>query len=61
MGAEVDARRQVDVAEHPSRTRDPSPRNPKSRGDVTVTVHCLSFDPASRTCERRQLAFDPPA
>jgi predicted metal-dependent enzyme (double-stranded beta helix superfamily) len=36
-------------------------------GDVTVTLHvyslphdaCLSFDPASRTCERRQLAFDP--
>lgn len=36
-------------------------------GDVTVTLHvyslphdaCLSFDLASRTCERRQLAFDP--
>lgn len=37
-------------------------------GDTTVTLHvyslphdgCLSFDVASRTCERRQLAFDPP-
>ncbi len=36
-------------------------------GDVTVTLHvyslphdaCLSFDLASRTCERRQLSFDP--
>lgn len=38
-------------------------------GDPTVTLHvyslphdaCLSFDVASRTCERRQLAFDPPS
>lgn len=37
-------------------------------GDVTVTLHvyslphdtCLAFDPAARTCERRNLAFDPP-
>jgi predicted metal-dependent enzyme (double-stranded beta helix superfamily) len=37
-------------------------------GDVTVTLHvyslphdrCLSFDPASRTCDVRDLAFDPP-
>ena len=41
----------------------------KPGGDATVTLHvyslphdtCLSFDLASRTCERRQLAFDPPA
>lgn len=38
----------------------------RAGGDVTVTLHvyslphdsCLSFDLASRTCERRQLAFD---
>jgi predicted metal-dependent enzyme (double-stranded beta helix superfamily) len=41
--------------------------NPADSRDVTVTLHvyslphdtCLAFDPASRTCERRQLAFDP--
>lgn len=41
--------------------------NPADARDVTVTLHvysrphdsCLSFDLASRTCERRQLAPDP--
>ncbi|MCU0867851.1 MAG: hypothetical protein MUC36_29040 [Planctomycetes bacterium] len=41
--------------------------NPVDSREATVTLHvyslphdvCLAFDPASRTCERRQLAFDP--
>jgi predicted metal-dependent enzyme (double-stranded beta helix superfamily) len=41
--------------------------NPADSRDATVTLHvyslphdtCLAFDPASRTCEPRHLAFDP--